>query len=375
MKRVLLIAPYPYLPSFSGGQKHISLLTEYLGRECQLTVISTAKNDPSLANGYRLLRWLKNPFYRYLDFRLYARICRLIESESFEAIIWEHPYYYWLARAIQKKFKLFTVIHSHNIEYQRFRSTGKWWWPILRPYEGACLRMADLNYFISPADQQSAISEWGLDPRKCDILPLGVTQQAPPTDRSACQEAVRKRHNIPAQARILLFNGLLNYLPNRQALDDLLSHVNPLLQQEKEFEYRLIICGKNLPDSYQQLNAYEKENILFAGFVEDIEIYFKAADVFLNPVLSGGGIKTKMVEAIALGTTVVSTQTGAIGIRLEICGDKLKQAPDQDWKQFAQLVREESARNNPTPEAYYDYYYWGNIIRNLAKRLADQAAR
>jgi hypothetical protein len=40
MKKVLAIAPYSYLPYFSGGQKFIALFFEHLGKEVELTVIS-----------------------------------------------------------------------------------------------------------------------------------------------------------------------------------------------------------------------------------------------------------------------------------------------------------------------------------------------
>lgn len=375
MKKVLVIAPYSYLPHFSGGQKSIAQFLEYLGQQTDLTVISTQKNEESMVRGYTLLRWLINPFVRYLDFRLYRRINRLIAESKFDCIIWEHPYYYWLARMIRNKHGLFTIIHTHNIEYQRFRSTGRWWWPILQRYEGACLKMADQTYFISPSDLELGVTEWNLDRSKCDVLPFGIRQQQNPTDRATCQEFIRQKHNIPESAKILFFNGLLSYPPNRQAVDDLIREINPRLFNRTDIEYRLLICGKDLPASYQGLAAEKDRNVIFAGFVEDIETYFKGADVFLNPVLSGGGIKTKMVEAIGFGTTVVSTITGATGIVPEVCGEKLKLVADSDWDDFTQQVVKEANRHLPTPEAYYQKYHWGNVVNRIPKLLTDQSSR
>jgi hypothetical protein len=82
-------------------------------------------------------------------------------------------------------------------------------------------------------------------------------------------------------------------------------------------------------------------------------------------VQSGGGIKTKMVEAIAFGTTVVSTETGAIGIRREICGKKLIVIQDNAWNEFARAIVANSKQNDITPDAYYYYYYWGNIVNKV----------
>jgi len=86
----------------------------------------------------------------------------------------------------------------------------------------------------------------------------------------------------------------------------------------------------------------------------------------LNPVQSGGGIKTKMVEAIAFGTTVITTETGAMGIHKNICGRKLIVVPDNNWKHFAQAIVTNADNGDITPASYYDYYYWGNIVKKIS---------
>lgn len=375
MKKVLVIAPYSYLPHYSGGQKLIGEFVAHLARYTDLTVISTKRNNPDLAIGYRLLRWLPNPFYRYLDIRLKTKLKKLIEGEKFDCIIWEHPYYYWLAKSIRNECGIFTMLHTHNIEYERFRSLGKWWWPILKRYEGAFFKEADQLFFISSSDMQSAMSEWELPTSKCQVLPFGIRQKSHPSDRAACQEQIRQKHHIPEEAQILLFNGLLSYLPNRQAVDDLIREVNPRLLKQTGFQYRLLICGKDLPSSYQELVNEKDRNIVFAGFVEDIETYFKAADVFVNPVRSGGGIKTKMVEAIGFGTTVVSTVTGSIGIDAKACGEKLQTSSDGDWDGFCEQIINEAKRKTSTPNAYYEVYNWDQIVQEIPRLLSNQSAR
>ena len=114
-----------------------------------------------------------------------------------------------------------------------------------------------------------------------------------------------------------------------------------------------------------ELKAWNKDHIFYAGFVDDIDLYFKAADLFLNPVQSGGGVKTKMIESIALGTTVISTMSGAAGIDKTVCGDKLITIDDNDWSNFVKAIVENSDAASPTPDSYYESYYWGNIIRNI----------
>jgi glycosyltransferase involved in cell wall biosynthesis len=102
----------------------------------------------------------------------------------------------------------------------------------------------------------------------------------------------------------LLFNGAFEYIPNRNALDYLLNQINPILLDNASFKYKLLICGRNMP---AHVASKSFPNVIIAGFVENIDEYFDATDVFVNPTKTGGGIKTKLVEAIAHNCNAVST--------------------------------------------------------------------
>ena len=76
-----------------------------------------------------------------------------------------------------------------------------------------------------------------------------------------------------------------------------------------------------------------------------------------------------MIEAIALGTTVVSTSNGARGINRDVCGNKLI-VVDGNWSEFSKAVLHADS-NAETPSSYYNYYHWENIIQNLLAQLTD----
>ena len=369
MKKVLAIAPYPYLPFFSGGQKFIAKFFEWLGKEVDLTVISVAGNDFSLAKNYKTIPLLKKSFSRYYDQSLISKITALVKKGGFDTIIWEHPYYAWLAFRIRERTGVRTIIHTHNIEYQRFRSTGRWWWPILKAYEKKSFKKADALFFITPEDKNFAITRWKIEKEKCIDLPFGIEINKYPGDKAICRILVCQKHNIRIDEKILLFSGLLNYQPNIDALKIILNKINPLLLLEPSFRYKIIICGKGLPEEMNSLKEYADKNIIYAGFITEIETYTKATDIFLNPVQTGGGIKTKMVEAIAYGATVVSTESGAIGILREVCGNKLITVADNDWDEFSRAIINNAGKISITPQEYYNYYFYGNIVKRLIEVL------
>jgi glycosyltransferase involved in cell wall biosynthesis len=369
MINVLDIVPYPYLPYYSGGQKLIAQFLEHLGEKTKLTVAGTVSNDWSLARNYETRAVLKPSFSRYYDTTLVKKISTLAQELQIEAIIWEHPYLSWVAKRVKKRTGVKNVLHSHNIEYQRFRSTGRWWWPILQWYERRSFRSMDILFFISDADRDFAVQQWKIDSTKCFTIPFGVEINQFPTDKNECRKKIATIHNIQPGEKIFLFNGLLDYKPNADALKVILEKINPVFLEQNNLRYKIIICGKRLPESFNGLRDYANKNIIYAGFVEDIGTYFKGADVFLNPVQSGGGIKTKMVESIAFGTTVVSTTKGATGIIHSVCGEKLIVVADDDWNGFARSVITASGSTGNTPAAYYETYYWGSIIKKVVETL------
>ena len=365
MKKVLDITPYTYLPYFSGGQKSIAQFLEYLGKETDLTVISTIQNEVTLAKSYKLLPLLKKGFYRYINTSLISEITNKVKKNNYDIIIWEHTYYAWLAWLVKKRTGIKTIVHAHNIEYQRFRSNGKWWWWILKGYEKWFFKIADQILFVSPEDKKFVMEKWKIQGDKCIEVAFGVEISEYPSDKEKSKQTVKAKYHIDNNEKILLFNGLLDYKPNLDALIIILKKINPLLLQHAGFRYKIIICGKGLPAELNELKEYTDQNIVYAGFVDDIETYFKAADIFLNPVQTGGGIKTKMVESIAFGTTVISTEAGAAGIHKNICGNKLIVVPDNDWKSFAEAIIKNTDNSEITPPSYYEYYYWGNIVKKI----------
>lgn len=370
MKRVLNIVPYPFLPFFSGGQKLIAQFNEYLGEQCVLHVASTADNDAQLADTYTFHPVLKKSRFRYADIGSFFRTRRLIRQEQIDTVIIEHPYLGWLGWMLKKSCSIRLIVHTHNVEYERFRTIGKIWWPLLKWYEGFVLRSADCVLCISEEDEKQMIENLQIDQGKCVIVPYGINRQEHPSDKRKCKELVCSKHGLNPQHTLLLFNGLLDYKPNFDALIIILKKINPLLLQSS-LRYNILITGKHLPNELNQLKEWENQNVHYAGFVEDIEVYFRAADIFLNPVQTGGGVKTKMIEALGSNTPVVATETGAIGVNKIVCGRSLIIIQDGDWHEFAKAIIGMEMENHSIPRAFYETYYWGNILKKTLERLRN----
>jgi glycosyltransferase involved in cell wall biosynthesis len=262
-------------------------------------------------------------------------------------------------------------VHSHNIEFERFRTLKKKWYPLLKFYESWAYKNADVVLFKTEEDKRFAIDNKMVKQENCLIIPFGVEIKEMPADKLQQKQKIYQQHGIPADAKLIFFNGALNYEPNTDALLFILNEINPLLLNEKNFNYKIIISGKGLPESLNGLQSFADKNIIYAGFVDDVYAYFKAADIFLNPVVSGGGVKTKIVEAMGYGTSVISCVSGAAGIEPSVCREKLKIVADNDALAFANEILRMKNELIKTPGSYYEYYYWENIVSKLKPLLLD----
>ncbi len=131
----------------------------------------------------------------------------------------------------------------------------------------------------------------------------------------------------------LLFLGSFRHLPNQEALNWFLRGVFPKLRSA-EPRIRLVVVGSDPPPPHA---VPDDEAIELVGFVEEAREPLARYAVFLCPILSGSGVRVKLLEAFAAGIPVVSTRLGAEGLAAtdgEICA--LADEPDA----FAQAILE-----------------------------------
>lgn len=107
----------------------------------------------------------------------------------------------------------------------------------------------------------------------------------------------------------LLFTGTFAHLPNRDAARWLAAEIMPAVRQQRP-DALLRIVGHRPPLEVLALAGPGVEVIADAPSVEP---YLAAAAVVIAPVRSGGGMRMKVLEALAKGKAVVTTPLGAEG--------------------------------------------------------------
>lgn len=109
----------------------------------------------------------------------------------------------------------------------------------------------------------------------------------------------------------MLFLGSFRHLPNIEALAWFTSRILPLITARQP-EAQLVVIGSDPPAPLMHLS--ENPSVRFIGFVPDVHEALERYAVFICPILSGSGVRVKLLEAFASGIPVVSTSIGAEGL-------------------------------------------------------------
>jgi glycosyltransferase involved in cell wall biosynthesis len=104
--------------------------------------------------------------------------------------------------------------------------------------------------------------------------------------------------------------GSMDWQANVQSMKWFVNDVLPLVAEQRP-DVKVHIAGKNMP---QWFFDRASDHLIVEGRVPDSRQYQSDKTVLLVPLLSGSGIRVKIIEALAMGKTVVSTKLGATGI-------------------------------------------------------------
>jgi hypothetical protein len=329
-------------------------------------------NDNEVLKNFdcRILPRLTRGKGQFLNPANWLRIWEQLRQKAYTYVIVEFPYY-GLPALLLKPRRRKLILHAHNIEAFRFRSLGKKGWKALYYYERLVYQNADVVLFKTEAERILSQAAFKLKTQQTYVLPYGI-EPAGNFDKTAAQAEVRERHEIKRAEKILLFAGTLDYGPNAEAVTLLYQKIEPLLRQQLT-AYKILICGRNEFPEYGYLKKLENSNIIYVGLVENMDTYFAAADVFINPVQNVHGVQTKLFDALNYHLNVVSFSNAAKGLP-DYLLSKVFITPERDYEAFVHNTVLALKPTFATPEAFYNDFSWKTIAAGFATYLNESAA-
>ncbi len=255
-----------------------------------------------------------------------------------------------------------TTLYERSMEGQsapeRLRNQLTWW-KLTRYLPGV---MKDFQG-CTVVSEQERMRALGVMPDACpvEVIPNGV-------DVDSYREDYGQR-----EADTLVYSGALTYSANMDAMQYFLRDVFPVIKKRRP-NARLLITGSTKAVDLSRLPIVE--GVEFTGYVEDIRPVIARSQASIVPLRIGGGTRLKILEALALGTPVVSTSKGAEGLDLTPGQDFIAADTPQafaaailDLLESPSLTERLSCQGRQTVESRYDWKLIGKQMDTFLQQV------
>lgn len=289
---------------------HIENLPDQVQKEIDFHTVevNTRIKPPKLLTNLIFSRLPYNA-KRFISTGYKQKLVTLLQENKYDVVQLEGLYLYPYIGIIRKYFSGPVSFRAHNVEHEIWQRTTnnerkgfrRMYLRILtrrmRQFEISSLNKFDLMVPITERDGH-VFEFLGNNSPKC-VAPVGID--------------LNNYHfsGTTGYKPELAFIGSLDWMPNQEGIVWFLNKVWPTIIKSKP-EVKLHIAGRNAPDSF--VRRIQGKNIIFHGEVDDALNYLKEYTFMIVPLLSGSGMRVKIVEGMATGRVVFTTTIGAEGI-------------------------------------------------------------
>lgn len=332
--RILQICNKPPYPPVDGGTIAMNIVTKgLLAKNIDVKVLTVAtakhpflpealpedyKNKTQIEGVYintevKLLDAFSNLFTdksynitRFISRKFANKLIEILTNEDFDIIQLESIFVAPYLDVIKKYSNATAVLRAHNIEHLIWQRRTDIQGNLLKKayfqfltnrlqgYEKSIMDLFDGIMAISEIDKQSFI-EFGC---KQPIISIPVGIDIPVIE-----------NNIKQKINSIYYLGSMDWLPNVEGLHWFLKYAWPIVLAQLP-DMMFYIAGRKS----EKLKNIKAPNTKIVGEVDNAQDFMLAHDIMIVPLLSGSGIRVKIIEGMALGKTIVTSTIGAEGI-------------------------------------------------------------
>ena len=244
---------------------------------------------------------------RFISEDFKKRLAEVLDKEQFDVVQLEVLFMAPYVETIRRHSKAMIVLRAHNVEHKIWeriakdtKSPLKRWYinhlaKTLKEFELNALETVDGVAAITRKD--AAFFRKYCSKPVIDI-PFGVYP-----------EQFDPKYEIEGKPKFYHI-GSMNWMPNEEGIRWFVDEVLPkTVEKVPDFVYHL--AGRSMPE---WLTSMKNPHVDVVGEVPDAKEFVTNHDVAIVPLLSGSGIRIKIIESMALGKTVITTRVGAEGI-------------------------------------------------------------
>ncbi|MFD0939828.1 glycosyltransferase family 4 protein [Pedobacter boryungensis] len=289
----------------------------------------------------------------------------VLREHEFDIIQFEGLFVVPYLDLVKEYSKAKLIYRAHNIEFdvwerlaarEQFTPRRKYLEFLsrrLKVYETEQINRFHQVFAISDPDRQN-ILKLGCQTR-LDVFPVAIDVEKYLVDI--------KKTSFPT----LFHLGAMDWRPNKEGLEWFLDEIWPDIEKLSG-ELRFYIAGKHMQ---KQFFDYDSDNLIVEGEVFDAVEFMNSKAIMIVPLLSGSGMRVKIIEGMAMQKCIIATTMAAEGINCMHGKDILiADTPDEFYRSILQCItqpnrwREIGKHARKTAERDHD-------INGNAKRMLD----
>lgn len=247
---------------------------------------------------------------RFISDDFDSKLAEILQEEEYDIVQLESLFIAPYLATIRKYSKAKVVLRSHNVEFeiwQRRSATCK------NPLKKAYLSLLTTRlkkYEIDHMNKYDAIA--CITTRDMEMQ-KELGSAVPMTDIPVGVDEIKDAIVEIADPVSLFHLGSMDWMPNLEAIEWFLNDVWEDVKKAIP-EIKLNLAGKSMP---QWLLNTTDPNMETMGHIKDARQYMNNNGIMIVPLLSGSGMRVKIIEGMALGKVIISTAIGAEGIEYE----------------------------------------------------------
>lgn len=312
-----------------------------LKKKCKLHFASVDLRLKPLKAFFNLFSSRSYHAERFYSEDVAQKLISILKSEKFDVIQMETVFPFVYHDIIRQHSTAKIILRLHNMEHEVWASTAKaekqrlkkWYLSLLarrlKHFELEAFRKADGIITISSADF-AKVKSLKLSAPVTNI-PMGIELSQYPVAETK-------------SAAVSLFHlGAMDWIPNQQGMSWFLETAWKTLR--KQFpQLHFSIAGRKMPEKFF---ACSDAQLHVEGAVESPIQFMQSKQIMIVPLLSGSGIRVKIIEGMALGKAIVTTSIGAAGID---CTDGenilIANTPGEFVQKISLLLNDENKRQS-----------------------------
>lgn len=310
---------------------------------------------------FNLLSRLPYNISRFKNEHFTKVLKHVLSQKEFDIIQIEGSYMGIYLKQIRALSSAKVVLRAHNIEYRI--------WDRMSKSESDPLKSMYVKYLKSGIEK----FERGIAKQFDGIIPITnvdasfFKEEAPRIPLQVIPAGVNIKDESPAEGALsdsLFMIGNLQWMPNLDSIDWFLENAWKKVKSAIP-NASLHIAGKNPPKRIMDLKL---DGLTVHGMVDSAEDFMNAHSIMLVPLLSGSGMRIKIIEGMAASKCIVSTPIGAEGIEAKNGEEIIIAEPDDFAKEIIRVMNDRRGieRIGSNAKAFVESNYnWTSLIKEF----------